>query len=99
MRRQDHGAALDATAHYAIQDAANFGANLFIDGIHDIVDEVELVCFSSSSGVGFHTRLLCLYHVCEPSLHVCVYIFTHIHTKFTESTCMCVCVHVYMYTQ
>jgi len=35
MRRQDHGAAREATAHHAIQDAANFGANLFMYGIHD----------------------------------------------------------------
>ena len=45
MRRQDHGAARDATAHHAIQDAAYFGANLFMYYIHNIVDEVELVFF------------------------------------------------------
>ena len=60
------------------------------------------VFFSSSSGVGFHTRLLCLYHVCGPNLHVCVYMFTHIHTTFTGATCMCVCaclhVHTLIYT-
>jgi len=40
-----NGAAKDATARHATQDAANLGANLFMHGIHDIIDEVKLVFF------------------------------------------------------
>ena len=54
--------------------------------------EVELA-FSSPSRFVFHTRLLCLYHVCLLSLHMCVCMCGYIHTKFTESTCMCMYTH------
>ena len=74
MRRHDHGAAQDATAHHATQDSANLGAYLFMYGIRDIIDEVELVCFQVLRDL-VSTPYFFVYTMCVDQ-HVCVYMFT-----------------------
>jgi len=79
MRRQDHRAARDATARYAIQDTANFGANLFMYGIHDVVDEVELVFFKFFGSWFPHPTSLSIPCVWAEFIRVCVYVYTYTH--------------------
>jgi len=93
--RQD--AARDAIAHHATQDAANLGANLFVYGIHDIVDKVELVFFQVLWDLA-STPNFFLYTMCVGRVYTCVYICVHIYTPSLPSLHVCVCVCMFTCT-
>jgi len=97
MRRQDHGAAWDATARHAIQNTANFGANLFMYGIHDIVDEVELFFFQVLREL-VSTPDFFVYTMCVGRVYTCVYICLQIYTPRLLSLDVCVCVGMFTCT-
>ena len=77
MRRLDHGAARDATARHDIQDAANFGANLFMYDIHDVVD--DLVVFKFFGSWFPHPTSLSMPCVWAEFTRVCVCVYTYTH--------------------
>jgi len=97
MRRQDHGSARDATVRHAIQDAANFGAKLFMYGMHDIFDEVELVFFQVLWEL-VSTPDFFVYTMCVGRVYTCVYICLHIYTPRLLSLHVCVCVCMFTCT-
>ena len=82
------------------QDAANFGANLFI--YHDIVWRSRAGFFFKFFGSWFtHPTSLSIPWGWPEFTHVCVYVYTYTH-QVTESACVCVCaclhVHTLIYT-
>jgi len=79
MRRQDHRAARDATARHDIQDAANFGANLSMYVIHDVIDEVELVFFKFFGSWFPHPTSLSIPCVWAEFTRVCIHVYTYTH--------------------
>jgi len=95
LRRQDHCAAKDDTARHATQDAANLGANLFMYGVHDIIDEVELFFFQVLRDL-VSTPDFFVYTMCVGRVYTCVYICLHIYTSSLPS--LHVCVRACMFT-
>jgi len=98
MRWHDHSAVQDAIAHHATKDVANLGANLFMYGIHDIIDEVKLVFFQVLRDL-VSTPDFYVYTMCVDRVYTCVYICLHIYIPTLRSlhvcVCVCACLHVH----